>query len=244
MKSVKLKRVTTFFLAFAIGVLPCLSNVAYAAEGDGIEPKNRNVEATDITKDISDKDFKVETCMEGIQFDEERETVTLSEITGEDGSEYKPDQPGTYYAKYLVVPKDGSEIYTIERRITLTDSEGQAHDESNGGDKQKEDTGGDAEEDSHTDEQQKEEQQTETKEQENTAEESTQKADVEITSLDPEQSEKELEQLEEDIENGNVLMMSAADGLVTRARETVQLVQEIESITRLIWEATLHAGFM
>lgn len=225
MKSVKLKRVTTFFLAFAIGVLPCLSNVAYAAEGDGIEPKNRNVEATDITKDISDKDFKVETCMEGIQFDEERETVTLSEITGEDGSEYKPDQPGTYYAKYLVVPKDGSEIYTIERRITLTDSEGQAHDESNGGDKQKEDTGGDAEEDSHTDEQQKEEQQTETKEQENTAEESTQKADVEITSLDPEQSEKELEQLEEDIENGNVLMMSAADGLVTRARETVQLVQ-------------------
>ena len=169
MKSVKLKRVTTFFLAFAIGVLPCLSNVAYAAEGDGIEPKNRNVEATDITKDISDKDFKAETCMEGIQFDEERETVTLSEITGEDGSEYKPDQPGTYYAKYLVVPKDGSEIYTIERRITLTDSEGQAHDESNGGDKQKEDTGGDAEEDSHTDEQQKEEQQTETKEQENTA---------------------------------------------------------------------------
>ena len=47
-----------------------------------------------------------ETCMEGIQYDPEKEDVTLERIEAEDGSAYHPDQAGTYVATYWVVPKD------------------------------------------------------------------------------------------------------------------------------------------
>ena len=38
------------------------------------------VTAEDITKDISDKDFMAETCMEGIHYNPEQEDVTLERI--------------------------------------------------------------------------------------------------------------------------------------------------------------------
>ena len=43
------------------------------------------VTAEDITKDISDKDFMAETCMEGIHYNPEKEDVTLERIEAEDG---------------------------------------------------------------------------------------------------------------------------------------------------------------
>ena len=39
------------------------------------------VTAEDITKDISDKDFMAETCMEGIHYNSEQEDVTLELIS-------------------------------------------------------------------------------------------------------------------------------------------------------------------
>ena len=106
------------------------------------------VTAEDITKDISDKDFMVETCMEGIHYNPEKEDVTLERIEAEDGGSYHPDQEGTYIATYWVVPKDARDSYSVSRKIILTDTEGQAHTEENGGQKQKEDTN--SEEDSET----------------------------------------------------------------------------------------------
>ena len=46
------------------------------------------VTAEDITKDISDKDFMAETCMEGIHYNSEQEDVTLERIEAEDGGSY------------------------------------------------------------------------------------------------------------------------------------------------------------
>ena len=40
--------------------------------------------------------------MEGIQYDPEKEDVTLERIEAEDGSAYHPDQAGTYVATYWV----------------------------------------------------------------------------------------------------------------------------------------------
>ena len=40
----------------------------------------------------------------------------------------------------MVVPKDQSDSYTISRKVILTDTEGQAHAQDNGGEKQKSDT--------------------------------------------------------------------------------------------------------
>ena len=63
-------------------------------------------------------------------------------------SAYHPDQAGTYIATYWVAPKDARDSYSVTRKIILTDTEGQAHAEENGGQKQKEDTK--SEEDSET----------------------------------------------------------------------------------------------
>ncbi len=81
-----------------------------------------------------------ETCMEGIHYNSEQEDVTLERIEAEDGGSYHPDQAGTYIATYWVVPKDARDSYSVSRKIILTDTEGQAHTEENGGQKQKEDT--------------------------------------------------------------------------------------------------------
>ena len=170
MKSRNIKtRLAAFGLALLMGISP-LGNLAdvHAAEMQNLsEPVTENakifeteqteevsevtgqlVTAEDITKDISDKDFMAETCMEGIHYDLEKEDVTLERIEAEDGSAYHPDQAGTYIATYWVVPKDARDSYSVTRKIILTDTEGQAHAEENGGQKQKEDTK--SEEDSET----------------------------------------------------------------------------------------------
>ena len=168
MKSRNIKtRLAAFGLALLMGLSP-LGNLAdvHAAEREisqnavtekesktesehpVSEISEQTVTAEDITKDVSDKEFMAETCMEGIQYDPEKEDVTLDHIEAEDGSAYHPDQAGTYVATYWVVPKDARDSYSVTRKITLTDTEGQAHAEENGGQKQKEDTK--SEEDSET----------------------------------------------------------------------------------------------
>ena len=89
------------------------------------EQTEEKVRAEDIVKDVSDKEFRVETSMEGISYDPERESVLLSEIKdqGLEALSSRKTQ-GVYYAQYLVTPKDGSEPYMIGRTITLTDTEG------------------------------------------------------------------------------------------------------------------------
>ena len=90
------------------------------------------VTADDITKTVSDETFAVETSMEGIHYDAEKEDVTLISIQDENGGEYHPDKAGTYIASYMVVPKDQSDSYIISRKVILTDTEGQAHAQDNG----------------------------------------------------------------------------------------------------------------
>ena len=141
-----------------------------------------------------------ETCMEGIQYDPEKEDVTLERIEAEDGSAYHPDQAGTYVATYWVVPKDERDSYSITRKIILTDTEGQAHAEENGGQKQKEDTK--SEEDSETPVQEI--------------------PDVEVTVSGEDADAQAARELEEKIEDGEVMMFSGAENTFT-ARETVHL---------------------
>lgn len=126
MKSRNIKtRLAAFGLALLMGLSP-LGNLAdvHAAESEisqnavtekesktesdhpVSEISEQTVTAEDITKDVSDKEFMAETCMEGIQYDPEKEDVTLERIEAEDGSAYHPDQAGTYVATYWVVPKD------------------------------------------------------------------------------------------------------------------------------------------
>lgn len=164
------------------------------------ETEERKATAEDITRDISDKDFAVETSMDGIHYDAEQESVTLSVIEGEDGSEYQSDKVGTYTATYMVVPKDQSDVYFITRKVTLTDTEGQAHAEDNGGSKQKEDT--ESEEDSEKD--------------------TATMPKVEVFSTDEKDTQETVEQLQEDIESGNVLLFSGADSSFS-SRATVTL---------------------
>ena len=170
MKSRNIKtRLAAFGLALLMGISPLgnLADVHAAETKNPSEPVTESVEiseteqteeaseaakhlvtAEDITKDISDKDFMAETCMEGIHYNSEQEDVTLERIEAEDGGSYHPDQAGTYIATYWVVPKDARDSYSVSRKIILTDTEGQAHTEENGGQKQKEDTN--SEEDSET----------------------------------------------------------------------------------------------
>ena len=97
MKSRNIKtRLAAFGLALLMGLSP-LGNLAdvHAAEREisqkavtekesktesehpVSEISEQTVTAEDITKDISDKDFMAETCMEGIHYNPEKEDVTL-----------------------------------------------------------------------------------------------------------------------------------------------------------------------
>ena len=137
MKSRTIKtRIAAFGLALLMGLSP-LGNLAdvHAAEMQNLsEPVTEHAEtseteqtesvsevtgqlvtAEDITKDISDKDFMAETCMEGIHYNPEQEDVTLERIEAEDGGSYHPDQAGTYIATYWVVPKDVRDSYSVTR---------------------------------------------------------------------------------------------------------------------------------
>ena len=124
----------------------------------------------------------------------------MERIEAEDGSAYHPDQAGTYVATYWVVPKDERDSYSITRKIILTDTEGQAHAEENGGQKQKEDTK--SEEDSETPVQEI--------------------PDVEVTISGEDADAQAARELEEKIEDGEVMMFSGAENTFT-ARETVHL---------------------
>ena len=94
-----------------------------ASEQAVTSQKDTSVTADDITKAVSDDTFAVETSMEGIHYDAEKEDVTLVSIKDENGGEYHSDKAGTYIATYMVVPKDKSDSYTITRKVTLTDTE-------------------------------------------------------------------------------------------------------------------------
>ena len=213
MKNRKLKqRVLAFGLAMLMGVSTFGSMPALAAEDteipvaeteSGVQAVSERIAVTaeDITKEAGDPEFFVETCMEGIQYDPEQEEVTLTGIEGEDGSDYDSNRSGTYIASYLVVPKDQSESYVITRNVTLTDTEGQAHDEANGGEKQKEDTASEEDSESETSEQ----------------------PEVEITSSEEAVTEEALQELEEDIESGNVMIFSGSDVTRTARSTTVSL---------------------
>ena len=209
-------RIAAFGLALLMGMSPMSSAVnAYAAEetnpaeteAEILEAEETavmeetRVTAEDITKSVSDDTFQVESCMEGIHYDPEKVDVTLTAIEKEDGGSYEPDQAGTYLASYLVVPKDKSDSYVVTRKVTLTDSEGQAHTEENGGQHQKEDT--QSEEDSDSPVQAV--------------------TEVEVTASDEEMTAQALKELENDIAEGNVMVFSgAADMAKTRGTVTLE----------------------
>lgn len=208
-------RAAAFGLALLMGMSPMSSAVnAYAAE-DTISAETKaetleteaiaiteetKVTAEDITKSVADDTFQVETSMEGIRYDPKEEDVTLTAIEKEDGGSYHPDQTGTYLATYLVVPKDKSDSYVVTRKVTLTDSEGQAHTEENGGQHQKEDT--QSEEDSDSPVQAF--------------------TEAEVIVSGEESTAQALKELETDIAEGNVMVFSGADGM-TRTRGSVTL---------------------
>lgn len=160
-----------------------------------------SVTAEDIEKEAGDPEFSPETCMEGIHYQPEQEDVTLLTIEGADGKDYDGNQPGKYLATYLVTPKDESVSYTIQRYITLTETEGEAQSQDNGGEHQKTDT--ESEEDSQSDQQEAE-------------------TEVTVTAEDA-SKEAMAEELEEKIESGEVLVLSAARTF--SARSSVNLVQ-------------------
>ena len=208
-------------MALCMGISPVVSSVAYAAEEPatgaeimaesqsetaettaetaGEQEQKRLATAEDLTKDVSDTGFDAETSLEGITYDPEQESVVLSSIEDEDGNSYQKGLSGVFYAQYLVTPKDGSECYTISRTITLTDTEGEAHAQDNGGEKQKEDT--------------------------QSEDDSEDPAPVEVESSEADVTEEELDTLEQEIEDGEILMLSAANGIAARSSEAVHLVQ-------------------
>ncbi|SHK54166.1 SpaA isopeptide-forming pilin-related protein [Hespellia stercorisuis] len=224
MKLRKIKtRAVALGLAMLMGISPLGSaSYAYAAEENeglqletaAVETQTEESEATvqseqplvtaeDITKSVSDTEFAVETSMEGITFDAEKESVTLTGIESEDGKNYQPDKAGTYIATYLVVPKDQRDSYHITRKIILTETEGEAHTESNGGENQKEDT------ESEDDSENGTETATET-------ELSQTPTEVNVTGSE-EDTEASLQKLEEDIATGDVMILSGADVMTARA---------------------------
>ena len=98
MKVRKLKtRIAAFGLAVLMGISTLSSANAFAAEQTGSEQqtevqaseqavtsqKDTSVTADDITKAVSDDTFAVETSMEGIHYDAEKEDVTLVSIKDE-----------------------------------------------------------------------------------------------------------------------------------------------------------------
>lgn len=219
-------RAVALGLAVLMGISSfCGAHYAYAAESDQspnmgmaqgqpvvetetaigteglMKAEERKVTAEDITKDISE-DFAVETCMEGIHYDVKQESVILASIKGEDGSDYQLDRAGTYNAVYTVMPKDQRDNYTVTRRITLIDTQGQTYTEDNGGARQKKDT--QSEEDSERD----------------TEKEEAPK--VEVFIANEADTQETAEQLKEEIESGNVLLFSGAENQFS-ARSTVNL---------------------
>ena len=82
-------RIAAFGLAVLMGVSTLSSANAFAAEQTDVgqevqaseqavtSQKEQAVTADDITKEISDETFAVETSMEGIHYDAEKEDVTL-----------------------------------------------------------------------------------------------------------------------------------------------------------------------
>lgn len=152
----KLKmRLAAFGLAMAVGLLSVGNAVpVYAAEGKtGQEetaiqelpvqepvPALHRVTAKDITKSVRDRSFSVGSCLDGIQYDPDKDEVSFNKIIGDDGSEYQSGKTGSYTATYLVTPKGGAECYVVTRKITVTDTEGAAQVSENGGQKQKTDT--------------------------------------------------------------------------------------------------------
>ena len=217
MKVRKLKtRIAAFGLAVLMGISTLSSANAFAAEQTGSEQqtevqaseqavtsqKDTSVTADDITKAVSDDTFAVETSMEGIHYDAEKEDVTLISIQDEKGGEYHPDKAGTYIASYMVVPKDQSDSYTINRKVILTDTEGQAHAQDNGGEKQKSDTKSEDDSDSPV----------------------QNYTDVEIEASGEDASAQAIEEFKEDIEEGNVMVLSAAER-ATSSGSTVTLTK-------------------
>lgn len=214
MKFHKVKtKVIALGLALLMGVSPMGSaSYAYAAEEEIPEiiaesnteeiktEGTQTATAEDITKSIEDDTFAPETCMDGIHYDAEKEDVTLTNIEREDGSAYQRRQAGTYIATYLVVPKDQRDSYFIQRKIRLTDTDGEAHTEQNGGENQKEDTQSEDDSEPAPGEIPK----------------------VEVTSTQENDTKEMLEALEENIESGNVLLFSGADNSFN-ARSTVNL---------------------
>ena len=207
-------RIAAFGLAVLMGVSTLSSANAFAAEQTDVgqevqaseqavtSQKEQAVTADDITKEISDETFAVETSMEGIHYDAEKEDVTLISIQDEKGGEYHPDKAGTYIASYMVVPKDQSDSYTISRKVILTDTEGQAHAQDNGGEKQKSDTKSEDDSDSPV----------------------QNYTDVEIEASGEDASAQAVKELKEDIEEGNVMVLSAAER-ATSSGSTVTLTK-------------------
>lgn len=200
-----MKRGIAFLLALSISVLPTASSMTvHAAEPANPEGKEQ-VRAEDITKDISEKEFQVQDCMEGIFYQPEEESIALTKITGENGKSYRPDVPGTYVASYLVTPKDGSPAYTIQRNVILTDTEGLAHASDNGGHSDKKEDTASGDEEGHS---QKEENEPA-------------KTEVLVVESEKNSGGKTAEQFEQELDNGEVLLFSA--GVQTQIKGTAIL---------------------
>lgn len=197
MKKKNLKtRITAWGLALVMGISPMFGFTnTYAAE------ETEPVIAEDITKDVSDESFVLETCMEGIYYDAEKEDVVFTDAEKEDGGAYEPGHIGTYIVSYMVIPKDMRDSYVVTRKVTLTDTEGQAHTEENGGQKQKEDT----------------------ESEENPDLPVQVMKDVDVTGVQGVEQEK-IQELETDIESGDALVFSGAANTFD-ARSTVTLVR-------------------
>ena len=99
-------RAMAFVMAFSMGMSSMISSSVYAAAEQPEtkvetetqvfeEQTEEKVRAEDIVKDVSDKRVPgVETSMEGISYDPERESVLLSEIKDQDGGSFQPENPG------------------------------------------------------------------------------------------------------------------------------------------------------
>lgn len=219
----KLSEMKARMAAFGLAMLMAVSPLGSAAKVSAAEtPKIpagtdakaelivSDVDALDIKKSATDDTFRPEICMEGIRYDASKEEITLVSIKGEDGSDYQPGKAGTYLAEYMVVPKDGGDSYMITRKITLTETERPSQTGDNGGQKQKKDT------ESEDDGEQPEE---ETKDNIKQAEtpDASEEPEVTITSLDETDTEEDIKQLEEDIEEGNIMILSAAQVFSARS---------------------------
>ena len=200
-------RAAAFGLAMLMGVSP-FGSAAYVSAAEASETQAdhvadkrtavREVTAQDITISVEDDSFMPETCMDGIRYDAEKEEITLVTIKAEDGSDYQPGKAGAYVAEYTVVPKNQGDSYLISRRIILTETDGESHADENGGRKQKKDTESEDEPEGGHDSEMEE-------------------PEVTITSVDETDTEEDLKKLEEDIQEGKVMILSAAEVFSARS---------------------------